>query len=160
MSSESVEYFRCSCVYSAGGDTCTRSCRCSVLLAPLLCFINAAITGDSSPLLFLTQCHLLSLESCWKCLCVPSSGVPVSFFCPVFWCLSLSLTLPNTFFSLFADSASISLNPLCSAVLCFLCHFCSCLSAAVSCCHSSLVRACRHQRRYQTGCPLQLHKVT
>lgn len=142
-----------------GRETCTRSGRCSVLLAPLVPFINAAITGDSSAQLFLPQCHLLSLESYWKCLHVPSSCVPPSFFCPVFWRLSLSLS-PNTFFSLFADSTSISLSPLCSAVFCFLRHFCSCLSAAVSCCHSSFVRACRHQRRYQTGCPLRLHKVT
>lgn len=98
-----------------GRERCRTSGPSRVLSAALLRFINAAITGDSSPLLFLTRCHLLSLESYWKCLCVPSSCVPLSFY-PVFWRLSLSLSLPqHSFFSAFADSASISLNPLCSA---------------------------------------------
>lgn len=126
-------------------ETCTRSGRCSVLSAVLLQFINAAITRDSSPLLFLTRCHLLSLESYWKCLCVHppvslshssalSSGASVSLPPP-----SLSLPPQQCFFSLFADSASISLNPLCSAE-----SFASSLSLLfiliwrVSCCHSSL----------------------
>lgn len=130
-----------------------RSGRCSVLLAPLFHFISVAVTRGSSPLLFLTVSPPFSRELLEMSLC------------SILRCPSLILLLclsspPNAFFSLFADSASISLNPLCSAVFCFLCHFCSCLSATVSCCHSSLVHACRHQRRYQTGCPLQLHKVT
>lgn len=68
-----------------GRETCRRSGWSRVLLR----FITAAITGDGSPLLFLTRCHLLSLESYWKSLRVPSSCVPLSFFCPVFWRLCL-----------------------------------------------------------------------
>lgn len=149
---ESSQYFQCSC--RCAGEGKVRCGRYSGLLAPLLHAISAAITGGGSPLPFLTQRHLLSLESYWKCLCS-------ILRCPSLILLPcLSTPPPPTLSFLFADSASFSLNPLCSAVFCFLCHFCSCLSAAVSCCHSSLVRACRHQRRYQTGCPLWLHKVT
>lgn len=84
--------------------------------------------------------------------------------CPILLCPSLVLLScflaplspsQQSFFSLFADSASISLNPLCSAVFCFLrvtfVHAYLALSVVVT---PPSVRACRHQRRYQTGCPL------
>lgn len=74
-----------SCVDVLGRETCRRSGWSRVLLR----FITAAITGDGSPLLILTRCHLLSPESYWKSLSVPSSCVPLSLFCPVFWRLCL-----------------------------------------------------------------------
>lgn len=79
--------------------------------------------GTTSPLLVLTQCHLVSPESHWKCLCVPFLHLPPSFSHPGFCCLSVSLTLcffPVScllfflsffFYKSFADSASVSLHP-------------------------------------------------
>lgn len=87
--------------------------RCAVLSGAEIRFINAAITTDTSPLLVLTQCHLVSPESHWKCLCVPSLHLPLSFSHSgnslLLSCL-LSLSL-SFFLKSFADSASISLHP-------------------------------------------------
>lgn len=143
-----------------GRERCRTSGPSRVLSAALLRFINAAITGDSSPLLFLTRCHLLSLESYWKCLCVPSSCVPLSFY-PVFWRLSLSVSPPTLFlFCLCWLRFHLLESSLFCRVFCFLCvtfvHAYLPLSRVVT---PPSARACRHQRRYQTGCPLRLHKV-
>lgn len=114
----------------------------------------------------LTQCHLVSPESHWKCLSVSSLHLPLSIFHPVFRCLSVSLAL--CLFSLAlpsADAASVPSHPfvldsLASSVSLLVCVYLPASSLSLSLPFSSLPpfprpqpRACRHQRHPQTGRP-------
>lgn len=107
---------------------------CAALSGALLTLISAAITRDSSPLLFLTQCHLVFPESHWKCLCVSFLHLSLSFFHPIFHCFSLT---PCFFpvFSFFCPLLTLPPSP-CIPLFSILwlppCHFCLCLSLTLS----------------------------
>lgn len=124
----------------------------------------------------LTQCHLVSPESHWKCLSVSSLHLPLSVFHPVFRCLSVSLAL--CLFSLAlasADAASVPSHPFvldsfASSVSLLVCVYLPrrlCLCRSPSPPAPSLPpslprpqpRACRHQRHPQTGRPPWLFRM-
>lgn len=124
-----VEYWTRSCSCSAG-EGHGRSGRCSVLLAPLFHFISAAVTGGSSPLLFLTvsppfsgellEMSLCSILWCPSLILVPCLSSPQCFLFSLCWlCFHLlesslfcSLLLPlSLLFMLICRCLLLSLFP-------------------------------------------------